>query len=288
MPSYRTHGAPVPTAPSRRPGSPRRHPVLVALGALVVAGGVVRAFWTLASTSWAEVGAPGPGSPADVLLAGLAALGGLLTAWLGAGVAVSALADLHGAAGAVAGAAADRLAPAAVRRAAALLLGTALTVTLAPGPALGGERAAPAPTLLGGAPPPVPPARPTDSAAFPAALDPQFQVTSPQPPQEPATPAAPGRPAYVPSPPPPPTGTRDLGPLGGCPKPGTSVEEHVVVRRGDTLWDIAARHLPSGATSAEIALEWPRWYAANRTVVGADPDLIQPGTRLVPPDGLAP
>ncbi len=56
-----------------------------------------------------------------------------------------------------------------------------------------------------------------------------------------------------------------------------------VVRRGDALWDVAARHLGPSATAADIAREWPRWYAANRGVIGADPDLIHPGDVLVPP-----
>jgi nucleoid-associated protein YgaU len=56
-----------------------------------------------------------------------------------------------------------------------------------------------------------------------------------------------------------------------------------VVRRGDTLWALAARALPAGATDAQIAAEWPRWYAANRAVVGSDPDHLEPGMRLVPP-----
>lgn len=57
----------------------------------------------------------------------------------------------------------------------------------------------------------------------------------------------------------------------------------VVVRRGDTLWDIAARHLGPGTSAAEIAEEWPRWYAANADVIGSDPDLIHPGMQLVAP-----
>lgn len=61
------------------------------------------------------------------------------------------------------------------------------------------------------------------------------------------------------------------------------VLDEVVVRRGDSLWDIAARHLGDGADAAEVAAEWPRWYAANRHLVGADPDLLRPGQRLVPP-----
>lgn len=61
--------------------------------------------------------------------------------------------------------------------------------------------------------------------------------------------------------------------------------DEVVVRRGDTLWDLAARTLPGTATDAEIAVEWPRWYAANADIVGPDPDLLLPGQRLRVPAG---
>jgi LysM domain len=54
----------------------------------------------------------------------------------------------------------------------------------------------------------------------------------------------------------------------------------VVVRRGDTLWAIARSHLPRGAGAAAISREWPRWYALNKAVIGPDPGLIRPGTRL--------
>lgn len=57
----------------------------------------------------------------------------------------------------------------------------------------------------------------------------------------------------------------------------------VVVRSGDTLWGLAARRLGPGAGNAAIAAAWPEWYAANRDVIGADPDLIRPGQRLQPP-----
>lgn len=57
----------------------------------------------------------------------------------------------------------------------------------------------------------------------------------------------------------------------------------VVVRRGDTLWDIAARELPGRPGAAEIAAHWPRWYGANRTAIGPDPNLIHPGQRLRAP-----
>ncbi|MFV0461268.1 MAG: LysM peptidoglycan-binding domain-containing protein [Actinomycetales bacterium] len=57
----------------------------------------------------------------------------------------------------------------------------------------------------------------------------------------------------------------------------------VVVVRGDTLWDIAARHLGPDPTPTRIAAEWPRWYTANADVIGPDPDLIRPGQVLRPP-----
>jgi hypothetical protein len=57
----------------------------------------------------------------------------------------------------------------------------------------------------------------------------------------------------------------------------------VVVEPGDTLWSIAARELGAGASSRAVASSWPRWYAANRAVIGADPSLIHPGEQLVPP-----
>ena len=63
----------------------------------------------------------------------------------------------------------------------------------------------------------------------------------------------------------------------------TPAREEVVVHRGDTLWSIAERHLGDRATPAAVAAEWPRWYAANRAVIGSDPHLILPGQRLVLP-----
>jgi nucleoid-associated protein YgaU len=57
----------------------------------------------------------------------------------------------------------------------------------------------------------------------------------------------------------------------------------VVVVPGDCLWTIAADSLGRGTTNAEIAAEWPRWYEANRRVIGADPDLLLPGTVLRAP-----
>ena len=62
-----------------------------------------------------------------------------------------------------------------------------------------------------------------------------------------------------------------------------SVGGEVVVHRGDCLWDIVAAHLGPSATDDDIVREWPRWYAANRDVIGDDPDRITPGLVLHTP-----
>ena len=63
--------------------------------------------------------------------------------------------------------------------------------------------------------------------------------------------------------------------------------DEVVVAPGDSLWELAERDLAdrtgSAPSDAEVAQAWPAWWAANREVVGEDPHLIQPGTRLAPP-----
>jgi nucleoid-associated protein YgaU len=57
----------------------------------------------------------------------------------------------------------------------------------------------------------------------------------------------------------------------------------VTVAPGDSLWLIAARRLGADASQGEVAAAWPRWYAANRDVIGPDPNLIHPGQRLRTP-----
>lgn len=53
----------------------------------------------------------------------------------------------------------------------------------------------------------------------------------------------------------------------------------VVVRRGDSLWTLVARHLRTEDPGL-IAAEWPRWYATNRQTIGPDPDLLLVGQIL--------
>ena len=57
----------------------------------------------------------------------------------------------------------------------------------------------------------------------------------------------------------------------------------VTVAPGDTLWGLAAEHLPDRSSAADIAESCARWYVTNRHVVGPDPDLIVPGQVLTPP-----
>lgn len=66
---------------------------------------------------------------------------------------------------------------------------------------------------------------------------------------------------------------------------GTGGTRTVVVRRGDTLWSISAEHLGPDAGDLDVALAWPRWYAANRAVIGPDPDVLLPGQVLRVPSG---
>ncbi|MGC4111242.1 MAG: LysM peptidoglycan-binding domain-containing protein [Nocardioides sp.] len=57
----------------------------------------------------------------------------------------------------------------------------------------------------------------------------------------------------------------------------------VVVRAGDCLWSIAAQDLPDGASDMTVVARWRQIYAANREVVGVDPDQLVPGQRLILP-----
>lgn len=60
---------------------------------------------------------------------------------------------------------------------------------------------------------------------------------------------------------------------------------NVVVRPGDSLWSLAEDALGDDADLTDLVDHWHRTYATNRHVVGADPDLIHPGQRLVLPPG---
>jgi len=82
------------------------------------------------------------------------------------------------------------------------------------------------------------------------------------------------------------TTTEWIGSLGTRPAPVHEVapaRDEVRVEPGDTLWGIARDTLPPGADSDEIDRRWRAIYRANLDAVGADPDLIHPGQRLLLP-----
>ena len=45
---------------------------------------------------------------------------------------------------------------------------------------------------------------------------------------------------------------------------------------------MAAAQLGPLATDLEIAQLWPRWFQANRAVIGSDPNLLLPGHKWRP------
>jgi hypothetical protein len=75
----------------------------------------------------------------------------------------------------------------------------------------------------------------------------------------------------------------EVSAVSAAPRRHVDVERAVVVRRGDCLWSVVARSLGPHASDARVAEQWPRWWAANRAVIGDDPALLLPGTRLHPP-----
>jgi hypothetical protein len=58
--------------------------------------------------------------------------------------------------------------------------------------------------------------------------------------------------------------------------------QRVEVRPGDSLWRLARQRAPAASTP-DIAQLVERAYRTNRRTIGPDPDLIQPGQRLVLP-----
>lgn len=76
----------------------------------------------------------------------------------------------------------------------------------------------------------------------------------------------------------------DAGPVEQGSSASSAAEAgDVVVKRGDTLWGIVAESLGPYSSDVDVALAWPQWYSANRTTIGADPNLILPGQVLHAP-----
>ena len=209
-----------------------------------------------------DVGSADPTAPV-VAVSALAAWS--LAGWLAATVLVTVAGRLPGLAGRACAAVSRRVAPLAVRRAVEVALGFTVAVAgLGTSPA----SAAPDDTRV-----PAGTAGP-QSAAAASPLD--------WPVLPPLRTGGPDR-----------LGNGGLKQLGNTARPSEPVPvspvigEPVLVRPGDCLWAIASRQLLAAGTpapsDAAIAQAWPRWWAANRLVVGDDPGLLQPGMRLSPP-----
>ncbi|MBT9255889.1 hypothetical protein KMZ32_10425 [Phycicoccus sp. MAQZ13P-2] len=193
----------------------------------------------------------------DALVAAAAALAVLGLGWLVLTLVLAALAGAPGAVGRGAARLAAAVTPRAARQLAALLLGAGVvTAGAGTASAASGGPGLPDPgwsaTAVVGAP------------AVAGSTDP----ASPGPAPDPGW--TPDAPRVRPQP--------DVGVVSG--RFSVTDADAVVVHRGDSLWTLAAHHLGPGATDAEVARAWPRWYAANRAVIGADPDLLLPGQVL--------
>ena len=75
-------------------------------------------------------------------------------------------------------------------------------------------------------------------------------------------------------------------PVHPTPADRTAASSTVTVRPGDSLWHIAASRLGGPPPPARIAAAWPRWFAANRAVIGPDPDYLVPGEVLHVPESF--
>jgi len=220
--------------------------------------------WRVATGAWHDTARGVPVQPAEALT-GVVAGGALaVLVVLALGVLLELLAQVPGAIGSAARRMAALVTPGLVRRAVGVALGAAVVAGVAPGAAAG----SPPTSVLAPAPPPDP--------SFAPLPDPGFAPTG--------TSSTTSAHRWVPSAPLV-RAQPDVRVLSPAPRAGTTRDAplEVVVRRGDSLWAIAARHLGSDASDAEIARAWPAWYEANRHVVGDDPDRLRPGQLLRAP-----
>ncbi len=252
--------------------------VSVGAAASAVAAGVLA---RVAQDAWPPA-ASAP-RPDDVLTGLLAWTGAALAAWLALGAVLTVLSLLPGMVGRAAARLTRAVTPRAVRAMLAVLLGTSLGgVAAAAGAsaAASGLPVSPAPSAacLQGAPA-ASAICPTETAADPRqppAPDPAFRPTG-------EVRAGDRTGGFHPTSPAKRSNPEDSRLLAPPPRLTAATTDRVTVRRGDSLWRIAARHLGPQATDAEVARAWPQWYAANRDVMGADPDLLLPGQQLRPP-----
>lgn len=250
--------------------------LLMVEGALVGEVGwpttLLRALRDLGGDAWAD--------PVVSVLSLMALVAELLAGYVLAALAFRWLCMLPGSAGRVAGRIAFLVTPVVVRRLLDLLVGGTFLAhaTLAATPAGDGSwnpapvaatssmsSGLPGPAIAGGLAP----------SSVEVARNP-WPVQAMEPAQARPTP----RRSAVPLPP-----WLGGGPSNPPPGPSGRTAPGYVVEAGDTLWDIAAVHLPATERSAaSIQRYWRQIFWANRAVIGADPDLVHPGMRLhLPP-----
>ncbi|MGL5863603.1 MAG: LysM peptidoglycan-binding domain-containing protein, partial [Phycicoccus sp.] len=231
---------------------------------------VVISAWSVLDPVIRGLGGGVPQSAPDVLAAAAAGVALLLGGWLALGVLLEALARVPGAVGRGAARASTAVSPAVVRRVAGVVLGVSVTAAITPSaavanPSHGGSSTVvlvrddlPSPAWTAGAPgSPAPTSRSTTTP------DPRWVAPPP---------------IIRPHP--------DVSVLSSgrrATPPSERQSSEVVVRRGDTLWSIAARHLGTAPLDSDIARAWPAWHAANRNVIGPDPDRLLPGQVLRAP-----
>jgi hypothetical protein len=124
---------------------------------------------------------------------------------------------------------------------------------------------------------------PAPEASLPGSTDPAAAVPAtpspvPAPPPVPAREGAGLDPQWRPSSP-----VVEPGPLAArrlrAQEPAAGGTE-ITVRAGDSLWSLSAAELGPFASDVDIAREWPRWYQANRALIGDNPDILRPGQVL--------
>lgn len=254
-PPHRTTGA---AGPPRGIGL-----VLVAVLAAGAGAGLLLDVAVTAVRHWRQTSS-GVRAPGQLLTGLCAGAAGLLLAWLALAALLTMLALVGGELGRRAAPVAARVAPSTLRAAVVVLVGGSLAVSAGLATAATSTPGATSTAYAAGAA--VRTAHPTaDQLESPATTS----AVEPSPGPWTGPPAGPDR--------------ADAALVTSHPAPGRSPDPAVVVRRGDSLWSITARHLGPDATAVQVAREWPRWYAANRAVIGADPELLRPGQRLVPP-----
>ncbi|MEO6502450.1 MAG: LysM domain-containing protein [Jatrophihabitantaceae bacterium] len=221
-------------------------------------------------TPYAWVAEVGPDAAAITLASSLL---WLVALWTATALTATALALLPGRFGLLAHTVAGRLTPAVLRRVVVAAAGTSILISPATAFADSAASGAPAPTATANPAPAAAPSLPMDRPGDQAGRG----GSSAQPPSLPAlewpTDAA------DPSDPAAPEPAESRSPMSG---------DRVRVRAGDSLWSIAAHRLGAAGSAARIQAEWPRWYTANRQLIGADPNLLRPGVSLLAPKPAAP